>query len=259
MSRRRRAAIELLSFVVIASFLTLGVGGHGAATTSEQVRQEPSTESVLLIGDSLMHQAARGITAALPGSSVVDASVPGTGLLNGSVDWYARAEQLLAEYRPDVVVASFVGNYDRSQGSLVTDTAAFYDAWSAAAQRLTDLVRASGARLEWVAQPPLRYPNFYGVGAERTRQLYVEYATLARKPHVGMLDSDASIAATDGSYVESADVCGRTVTLRIGDGVHFTSAGADWWGAQLGRALARADGIATRNACGVVADLDPTS
>jgi hypothetical protein len=259
MSRRRRVAIELLSFVMIASFLTLGVGGHGVATTAKQGQPEPSTESVLLIGDSLMHQAARGITAALPGSSVVDASVPGTGLLNGSVDWFARTAQLLAEYHPDVVVVSFVGNYDRSQGSLVTDSTQFYDAWSAAAQRLTDLVRASGARVEWVAQPPLRYPNFYGVGAERTDELYVEYAALAREAHVGLIDADESIAGADGSYVESADVCGRTVTLRIGDGVHFTTVGADWWGAQLGRALARADGIATRDACAVVGDLDPAT
>jgi hypothetical protein len=243
----RRVALLLPIAIVAIAAVTFGVGGLGAALTP---RAAPvHTESVLLIGDSLMHQAAPGIAAALPGSAVVDEAVPGSGLLDGDVDWFARAQELVERYRPDVVMVSFIGNYDASEGTLVADTPEYYAAWADAAERLTDLVRASGARVDWVAQPPLRSPNFYGLAAERTDQLYLTYATLAREPGVDLVDADGAIATAAGGYAEQGSVCGVTTTLRIADGVHFTSTGARWWGVHLGRAFAALDHLATRDAC----------
>ncbi|HZP28630.1 MAG TPA: GDSL-type esterase/lipase family protein [Acidimicrobiia bacterium] len=257
MSGRRRVVMELLAVVLAATFVTVGIGGlggSGAALTPHQAQAR--TESVLLVGDSLLHQAAAGMTAALPGSSVVDASVPGSGLLNGGVDWYARAEALVEQYHPDVVVVSFVGNYDRSSATLVVDSPEYYDAWNAAAQRLTDRFRAAGARVDWVVQPPLHDPNFYGVPTTRPQELSKQYATLARQPGVDLLDAVAAVSAADGGFAEQGTICGSTVTLRIADGVHFTAAGAAWWGVHLARALARLDGLAATGTCTAMSGLD---
>jgi hypothetical protein len=246
MGIRRVALLVALALGAIA-VVTVGVGRLGAALTPDTA--PPHGESVLLIGDSLMDEAAPGIAAALPGSSVVDEAVPGSGLLDGSVDWFARAEALVERYRPDVVMVSFVGNYDASKGTLVADTPDFYAAWAAAAQRLTDRLRAAGARVDWVAQPPLRSPNFYGLAAERTDQLYVMYATLAREPGVDLVDADDAISTAAGGFESRGPVCGAPTTLRIADGVHFTSTGARWWGLHLGRAVGALDHVATRDAC----------
>jgi hypothetical protein len=246
MGMRRIALLVAVATVAIAA-VTFGVGGLGAALTPRAA--PPRHESVLLIGDSLMHQAAPGVAAALPGSSVVDEAVPGSGLLDGNVDWYARAEELVERYRPDVVMVSFVGNYDASGGTLVADTAEYYAAWADAAQRLTDLLRATGTRVDWIAQPPLRSPNFYGLAADRTDQLYVTYATLARQSGVDLVDADDAISTAAGDFASQGSVCGVTTTLRIADGVHFTTTGARWWGVHLGRAVAALDHVATRDAC----------
>jgi hypothetical protein len=249
MRSRRLALVVALAAVTIVTVVG-GVGGLGAALTPRP--SKPATESVLLIGDSLMHQAATGIAAALPGSTVVDEAVPGSGLLDGNVDWLARARQLVDRYRPDVVVVSFVGNYDASQGSLVADTPEYYAAWADASQRLTDQLRASGARVDWVAQPPLRSPNFYGLAAERTAQLDVTYATLARRSGVALLDADAAVSTPSGDFTAHGTVCGKSTTLRINDGVHFTATGASWWGVNLGRAVGALDHVATADACGAL-------
>ena len=44
--------------------------------------------------------------------------------------------------------------------------------------------------------------------------------------------------------------------MRIADGVHFTDAGGDWWGANLGRAVAHLEGLPARDTCAVMAELD---
>jgi hypothetical protein len=227
------------------------------APTAPTASTAPKVPTVLLVGDSLIHQAAVGIQAALPGATVVDGSVAGTGLLNGPVDWSARAATLLAKYHPVVVVVSFIGNYDVYAGRLVPDSPPYYAAWADAAQRLTGELRASGARVDWVEQPPLHIPNFYGITAGRTDMLLGQYRKLATEPGVGLVRAIDAIAGPDGAYALTHDVCGTTVTLRIADGVHFTDAGGVWWGVNLGIAVAGIEGFATRSACAVMAEVDP--
>jgi hypothetical protein len=259
--RARRRGRGIVSLIVAGSAavatVTFGFANFGAAATRDPgVR---SSRTVLLVGDSLLHQAATGVGDALPGTDVVDASVPGSGLLGGPVDWSVRAAELVTQYHPDVVVVSFVGNYDPSDGTLVADSAEYYDAWAAAAGQLTDTLRASGARVDWVAQPPLRSPNFYGVAASRTAALLAEYRSLATEPGVDLVGETSAVAGDDGGWTERATVCGTSVVVRIADGVHFTGAGGDWWGVQLGRSVAHAEGLVTRDACAVMRELDPAA
>jgi hypothetical protein len=252
---RPRPLLFAAFVAVLAGIVPVGVAQLGGAATRRQATTSPST--VLLVGDSLMKQAADGIRAALPGTDVIDAGSPGSGLLNGPVDWSARAAALVAKYHPDVVVVSFVGNYDQSEGTLVVDSPAYYSAWADAAQRLTTSLRDAGARVDWVEQPPLRDPNFYGAAATRTDVLLSQYLQLATEPGVGIVGALDAVATADGTFTTEHDVCGADVTLRIADGVHFTSTGGDWWGANLGRAIGQREGLATREPCSVMAELHP--
>jgi hypothetical protein len=260
-----RRVLVALAVIVLAGIAPVAVVGPShrsertvapAVPTVPTAPTAPTAPTVLLVGDSLTHQAAAGMQAALPGTKVVDGSVPGTGLLNGPVNWSARAATLLARYHPDVVVVSFIGNYDVYAGRLVPDSPPYYAAWADAAQRLTDELRASGARVDWVEQPPVHIPNFYGITADRTAVLLGQYRKLATEPGVGLVRAIAAIAAPDGTYTLTHDVCGMTVTLRIADGVHFTDTGGVWWGVNLGVAVAGIEGFATRPACAVMADVD---
>src|SRR5581483_7782846 len=192
-----------------------------------------------------------------PGTTVIDGSALGSGLLGGPVDWFARAAELIARYRPEVVVVSFVGNYDPSSGTFAADTPAYYAAWAAASRRLTDQLRASGARVDWVAQPPLHPANFYGIAATRTQVLTAQARALANRPGVGLVGADDAVSTADGSYTVTHDVCGVSATIRLADGVHFTTIGGDWWGAQLGRAIAGLEQLPARDACAVLVELDP--
>ena len=215
------------------------------AVTNRQSSAQAST--VLLIGDSLLHQAADGIRAALPGTSVVDGSVPGSGLLNGPVDWSARAATLVGRDHPGTVVVSFIGNYDEYAGRLVPDTPAYYKAWAGAAQRLTDQLRDAVRGSTGSSNRRSASPNFYGIDANRTAVLLEQYRNLADEPGVGLVRAIRVVAAPDGSFAPTREVCGTTVTLRIADGVHFTATGGAWWGAHLGRAVAELAGRPTRD------------
>jgi hypothetical protein len=247
---------------IVIVIAVVGLAGAVSFGVVQPITEAPESSSaqastVLLVGDSLIHQAADGIRAALPGMSVVDGSVPGSGLLNGPVDWSARAAALVARHHPGTVVVSFIGNYDQYAGHLVPGTPAFYGAWADAAQRLTDQLRQSGAHVDWVEQPPLRTPNFYGIEADRTAVLLELSRHLAAEPGVELVRAVHAVAAPDGSFAATHDVCGSTVALRIADGVHFTAIGGNWWGAHVGRAVAQLAGHPTRDPCTVMAGLHP--
>jgi hypothetical protein len=270
-ARRRRELGFVVAVLVVLALLPAGVmlgigdGVERPAPVPSGVADATRHPTVLLVGDSLIHQAADGLRAALPDATVVDGSVPGSGILNGPVDWATRAQELVSRYRPDVVVVSFVGNYDRATGSLVPDSRAFDQAWGAAAQRLTVALRAREVRVDWVAAPPVAFPNFYDLAPARVAMVTATARRLATMPGVGFVDADdpisgaisGPISGPGGSYAATHAVCGASVEIRLADGVHFTGVGADWWGASLAVAVARLEQLPAIDPCTVVAALDP--
>jgi hypothetical protein len=247
----------VLVTAVLATVASVTLGVVLLAPVGATAPPAPQRTTVLLIGDSLLHQAARGVQAALPDETVVDESVPGSGFLNGTVNWSAHAARLVARYHPDIVVVSFIGNYDTSTGSLIVDTRPYYAAWDAAARRITDQLRTSGVSVDWVEQPPVSSPNFYGVATTRTAVLASQYRRLATQSGVGVIHDVSAISGTDGTFTRSVPACSRALELRIADGVHFTAAGGDWWGAHIGHSLATLNGLTARHACDVMSELDP--
>jgi hypothetical protein len=218
------------------------VGLLALRLTGPRPSERGETPRVLLVGDSLLNEAGPAVRTGLEGMQVVDATVPGSGLLTSPVDWITRIRHLLSRVHPSLVVASFIGNEDRSASHLIPNSRAYYVAWNEAATRLTGVIRRSGARVYWVAQPPIARVNFYGLASAQPRDLSRLYRRLGQRSGTRFVDGSASIASHDGTFAITKVVCGRPRTLRLADGVHFTAAGAAWWGIHIAAKIAHFEG-----------------
>ena len=175
---------------------------------------------VLLVGDSIMGQVAPDLIQDLRGDEVVDAAVPGSGLLTPDyVDWPTELRSLLREHHPDEVIFLFIGNYLLAPGQEYTTAGdhtipsrrdpTFARAWQAQAQRMTDAAEDAGADVVWVLPPPMRERIDQQV-VDELRDAYDQLGT-------DTVDAYDALADDDGGYV--AD-------YRIPDGVHLNADGA---------------------------------
>lgn len=198
---------------------------------------------VALIGDSIMMLASCAIADSLRDLGITTSrhGVATTGLLSGGVDWVAETQRILQAEKPDVVVAIFVGNYwpppahDANGAVIQADTPAFYRAWQARAQRLSNEVRVAGARMYWVRPPPITDPLL-----GHAQQLFDGYRTI-RGDH--FLASGRVLAGPNGSEPMSIRTCGHQRVVRTPDRVHLTDDGARVYGQQIAHDLTSHWGI----------------
>lgn len=201
---------------------------------------------VALIGDSIMWQASCAIGNSLAGLGIETSrhAVPATGLLNGSVDWIAQTQRILAAEKPDIVIAIFVGNYpapparDAAGAPITVDSQAFFAAWQARAVQLSGEVHAAHARLYWVSPPPIAW----SVLAHADR-LFDGYRAIAGD-HI--LESGRVLAGPGNQLVGTKESCGQPRTLRsVFDGVHLSDDGARIYGEQIAHDLSSQIGLLT--------------
>ncbi len=207
---------------------------------------------VLLIGDSIMNQTKDFVKPQLRRQPALDdievkaQAVNGSGLLTPKLyDWKTKASEMIAEYKPKVVVVLFVGNYSDTDlwlaenGTYVPNDyqQLFYDEWRKQALQLTEILRGQGAQVWWVLPPP-----FYGPEGQRRetllRQTYVELAR--QMPGVGLVDGRAALGGPNGEFewnLPSLDD-GRIVTVRQSDSLHLTPDGGKRLARQINDAIA---------------------
>lgn len=197
-----------------------------------------SPVEVLLVGDSIMRQSGAFVEEALESRPDIDdahvknAAKNGSGLLTPDVyDWHAEAEEMIAEYDPEIVVVLFIGNYTDGEPYRLADgtpvegyTPAFFEAWGREADRLMEILTAEGAQVWWVQPPPM----IEGEGARRVREMRATYEALVQRwPGTGLIDGTAALAGPDGGYAaELPDADGVLRPVRTGDTVHLTEHGA---------------------------------
>jgi hypothetical protein len=201
---------------------------------------------VLLIGDSIMNQTAPTVQqqlrrqAGLEDVKVHAEAVNGSGLMTPKVyDWQAEARDLIATYRPKVVVVLFVGNYTDTDLFIGTDGleipndygARFYAEWGRQAQTFTASLQSGGAQVYWVLPPPF----FSDEGTRRNELMRETYLNLARAmPGVGLVDGRQALGGPRGEYqwqLPGAD--GKSVTVRQGDSLHLTEDGGELLARQI--------------------------
>jgi hypothetical protein len=233
------------TFVVAAVALVL------LAASSTACGLFDKTVDVLLIGDSIMNQSGDYVQAQLRKQQGLDDievqkdAVNGSGLLTPKLyDWQSKAEELVKETKPKVVVVLFIGNYTEtdlfpasSDGHPIPNTyqADFFTEWGLQAKKLTQVLQANGARVDWVLPPPLK-----GAEGERREKLMREtYLELARQvPGVGLIDGRVALGGGAGEFTfKRQGIDGSEQTVRQGDAVHLTEAGGQLLARQIALAV----------------------
>ncbi len=193
----------------------------------EQLR----TERVLLVGDSLMADAADRITERLTDMRVphLVRAFPGSGLFGsfGFVHWPTEAPRLVDSFDPTIVVVEFCCNYRPPNAAAgeapppKPGTLEFSAAWGAAARAFGEELARNGADLFWVLTPPA-----HDVALNQNIIGPINATTVANAGPLDLELIDWVGPFTDGTgrYRESIATPDGLVRVRR-DGLHFTPAG----------------------------------
>jgi hypothetical protein len=168
---------------------------------------------ITLVGDSVMGEVAAAVAAATAGRADVD-YVLTIGTANVNDDWWDVWPRAVARDRPDDV-AVLVGPWEINRSDLGTPSWARW--YGDRLDRWADQLTARGAHLVWLTPAPARAADI----DEKLAVVDVQYAALAARRHVALVDTAGALGGT--SYVERAADGGR---LRRVDGLHLCPAGA---------------------------------
>lgn len=187
---------------------------------------------VLVIGDSLGVLLAKGLDDALgdrPDVEVLHRAKPDSGLVRTDFyDWPKSAAELLAAHQKISIGVVLLGLNDRQairEGDTVHDP--LTPRWTELYRERIDIVaRAFAARrvpLIWVGAPPVQNQRL-SADFVSFNELYRQQVEKAGGHYVdlwgGFVDAENRYTAM------GPDVSGQTMRLRLGDGIHFTAAGA---------------------------------
>ena len=156
-------------------------------------------------------------------------------------DWNARALELNADFRPDLVIAQFGGNdgqglTDRDTGRAVARF--FTDAWDAEygarLEAFVDLFSDDGVPVVILGMPAMR--NDY----HQSKMARINAVTRAACERAGafFVDTFAMTADAAGNPLARAEVDGRTRIVHAADGMHLSLHGSDMVAAGIVDALA---------------------
>ncbi|MYG27097.1 MAG: DUF459 domain-containing protein [Boseongicola sp. SB0677_bin_26] len=200
---------------------------------SAQPRRQLDAESparILVIGDSLgsgigfflrERVKARGLHA-----TVINAAKSSTGLSRRDhYDWPREFRALAVAHSPDIVVAHFGANdmqaVVRPDGLVRFGSPDWAAAYREEIRKILSAAAEARALLYWVGPGPDRNTKL-NRHLSRVNSLFEEEAEAGGAVYIPV----SSFAATpEGGYVRKATINQRTVTIRSGDGSHFTGEG----------------------------------
>ena len=188
---------------------------------------------VALAGDSMM---AVGLSATLMRQAagdknlrIVKAFKSGTGLARPEVyNWMDEYPAMLGAEKPDVVIVAIGAN--DGQGFVVDHKVLAYgtDAWRQVYQdrvaSFLSMVSAGGARVVWVALPPMRVPVYDEKIAAINR---IAYTVVSQSPQAVWWNPVSLVADDKGKFREfETEATGQAMRVRSTDGIHLSDEGA---------------------------------
>jgi hypothetical protein len=198
-------------------------------TTLGRPRPLPGgTLEVLIVGDSVMHDASAAIEAALAGTGVASArptAAFGLGFSDTAGLSFAGAADDILEGPPVDQVVAMIGSWDHL--AVQRDAEAYADEVRAA---LTTLA-GDGRSVLLLGEPPSDPDK--GEEPTRTELNDVLSMVAAEVPRVRFLETDTIIGDADGNYL----MTGPDGLLRKPDGRHLCPAGATRFGSAVVTAL----------------------
>ncbi len=196
----------------------------------EAVQKAADAKRILVAGDFMAGALAKGLADAYrenPNVVVLDASNGSSGLVRSDYyDWPAAIPKLIAEQKPDVILALIGANDRQGIGTPTGDFALGSDGWrtayAARVAALADALKASGKPVLWVGLVP--------VSSSAMSRDYSAFNSIVREQleakAVRLIETWNGFADEEGKYVAvGPDVGGQSVQLRAGDGLNFTRAG----------------------------------
>ena len=213
--------------LVVLGLLAVGVGVGEALT--------PSTEHVLLVGDSILRQTGPALTRQLGDEYTVhNEGVNGSGLLTpGFFDWAEQLEADLVRTDPDVLVMLFIGNYTDDPAELWTtadgerirsvNAPLFAREWGRQVDEAMAAIADSGAQVVLVLPPPMVLPELQAV----VDALRVEYERVADEwDFVTLADATEAVGGEEGEWVAELPAGDGTMhAVRVPDTVHLAEHG----------------------------------
>lgn len=189
-------------------------------------------QRILVVGASSIQHAIgteleRELNERYDGIEVLRRGKVATGLTRPDVfDWPKEVDRLLAEFRPDVVIAQFGGNDGQNIVSPTKGPQAVYTpGWEEEyGRRLTDLttaVESTGAEFVILGMPVMRSEAFTRK-AKWLNDLTERFVEAAGGVYVPI--DDLSVDA-NGAYEETVRFAGQSGRMRLDDGIHFTRLG----------------------------------
>jgi hypothetical protein len=187
---------------------------------------------VLVLGDSLGDLLGSGLDEALndrPDVVTVRRAKPDSGLVRSDFyDWPKAVTEILASDQKVSVGVVLLGLNDRQairEGETVHEPLSprWVELYKARIEAVANAFQARRIPLIWVGAPPVQNPRLSADFAS-FNALYREVAEKAGGTYVdlwgGFVDAENRYTAM------GPDVSGQTMRLRLGDGIHFTAAGA---------------------------------
>jgi peptidoglycan/LPS O-acetylase OafA/YrhL len=216
---------------------------------------------VLLIGDSLLHQALDLIRHDLnrQGSEVRALGGPSETLLGDQAKWVEELSWALDAFEPDVIVVeSCCGHYDAQDPyledgvALDVDSEQLWQVWERTVEEVVVMSRRNDTAVVWALAPPAQATGFYGpIGDRIDRANEIAQRVASRNPEVALVDWGV-LTGPGRQYARSLpDTNGDQVIIRAEDGFHFADAGKkvlaemtvdavnDAWRAAVARGSAR--------------------
>jgi lysophospholipase L1-like esterase len=239
--RRRRVAVRLRAPRPGRWTVDVRTGWRQRILRRLRVRPRAGRLRVLATGDSMIQILDIKLRERLPGASVRSDARVGTGISKGAqLDWVALAGRQARGVRPDVTVM-FIGP---NEGFPIRGHPCCGPAWIAAyavrARRMMRVYARGGAgQVYWLLLPAARDRRFQRVFVAVNAALRRAAAGLAPAVRVIHLDR---LFTPGGRFRTRMRIGGRLVTVRQGDGVHLSVAGAAIAAAAVVRAM-RADGV----------------
>jgi hypothetical protein len=190
------------------------------------------TSHVVVMGDSLANLLANGLDDALnnrPDIAVVHKAKPDSGLVRTDFyDWPKSVSEILANDQKISIGVMLVGLNDRQpirEGDVVHDPLS--PRWlELYGERIDAIANAFAARripLIWVGAPPVQNGRL-SADFVSFNELYRQRAEKAGGQYVDLWG--AFVDAENRYTATGPDVSGQPTRLRLGDGIHFTAAGA---------------------------------
>ncbi len=231
---RRLAAIALLGGALAQPGLaqTTDTPVMGSEVTAEQPAAGDSIQltHMLVLGDAIGGGLGAGLIRMTQGGGRYDVSLrfnEESGLARPDVyDWSETLPKILATNSYDVIVV-LMGSNDRQMirdgnNRLVFNTPDWITAYTARLDALLEQLTQSGAKVFWVAIPPM---------ADAAYDADLKAIAALQRDRVeargfAYLDYRAQLSAPDGSYTDSGpDEAGVVRKLRGKDGISFFKAG----------------------------------